>query len=89
MVYSTNVWNQLRNISVEEIISKMLRDGWQEDSGSKTSGTRAFIKDGNQPKDRIVIHYHPRKTYGPKFLQGLLESTGWTEDDMRRLKLIK
>jgi hypothetical protein len=36
-----------------------------------------------------VIHYHPRKTYGPKLLTALLNEIGWTEADMRRVKLIK
>ena len=39
---------------------------------------------------RIVsIHYHPRKTYHRGLLKGLLDDIGWTEDDMRRLKLLK
>ncbi len=38
---------------------------------------------------RVSIHYHPKKTYGPKLLKKLLRQIGWTEDDLRRLKLIK
>jgi predicted RNA binding protein YcfA (HicA-like mRNA interferase family) len=89
MAYSTNVWNQLKNLSVEAIISALLRDGWKEESRGKTSGTRAFMKVIGQSSARIVIHYHPGKTYGPKFLRGLLSDIGWSEDDLRRLKLIK
>ena len=37
----------------------------------------------------MVIHYHPRKTYGPKLLKALLADIGWSEADMRRIKLIK
>lgn len=46
-----------------------------------------FIRVGN-PSKRIVIHDHPRKTYGPKLLKALLADIGWSEADMRRVKLI-
>jgi predicted RNA binding protein YcfA (HicA-like mRNA interferase family) len=37
----------------------------------------------------VVIHYHPRGSYRPKLLKGLIRGVGWSEADMRRLKLIK
>lgn len=40
-------------------------------------------------ESRVSIHVHPQKTYGPKMLQGLLSDIGWTESEMRLLKLIK
>jgi len=36
-----------------------------------------------------LIHYHPGKTWGPKFIIGLLTDIGWTEAEMKTLKLIK
>lgn len=39
-------------------------------------------------KHRVSIHYHPKKTYGAKMLQALLADIGWSEEDMKRLKLI-
>ncbi len=89
MAYSTNVWNQLRNLSVDSIISALLRDGWQEESKKKVVATRAFIKAIDGYNARVVIHYHSGKTYGAKFLKGILEDIGWTEEDLRRLKIIK
>ena len=76
MAYSANVWDQLRNLSVDTIIKALLRDGWKEDSGGKISGTRPFIKMIENTNHRVVIHYHPGKPYGPKFLKGLLEDIG-------------
>jgi hypothetical protein len=32
---------------------------------ASADATIAYIKAGN-PSQRVVIHYHPRKTYGPK-----------------------
>lgn len=89
MACSTNVWNQLKNLSVDAIIAALKRDQWNEDSRGKTSGTRAFVKATAGRNLRIVIHYHPGKTYGAKFLKGLLDDIGWSEDDVRRLGLIK
>jgi len=42
-----------------------------------------------KPRPRVSIHYHPHKTYGAGMLQRLLDDIGWTEDEMRTLKLIK
>jgi len=52
----------------------------------KGGSMRIYIsQDG---KRRVSIHYHAKKNYGAKTLQGLLTDIGWSEDDMRRLKLI-
>ncbi|MHB8646628.1 MAG: type II toxin-antitoxin system HicA family toxin [Thermomicrobiales bacterium] len=88
MAYSADVWRQLKNITADEFVRALERDKWKKDFGGKTSGTRAYIKEGS-PRKRVVIHFHPGKTYGDKFLKGLLESIGWTEEDLRRLKLIR
>jgi hypothetical protein len=55
---------------------------------ASADATISYIKRIGDPK-RIVIHYHPRKTYGPKLLKSLLADIGWSEADMKRLKLIK
>lgn len=87
MAFAQHIWNQLKNLTADEIISALLRDGWQKDPSSK-GAIMAYIKLG-PPNSRITIHYHPKKTYGAKLLQGLIADIGWSEDDMRRLKLIK
>ena len=46
---------------------------------------RIYLKD----RRRVSVHYHPRKTFGPKLLQSLLNDIGWSEADMKRLKLVK
>jgi hypothetical protein len=37
---------------------------------------------------KIAIHYHPQKTYGLRMLSDLFATIGWTEQDLKRLKLI-
>ncbi len=87
MAYPPNVWNQLKNITADEIIKALLRDGWKRDPASK-GATIGYIKE-SKPRLRVVIHYHPKKTYGPKLLKALLGDIGWSENDFRRLGLIK
>lgn len=83
MSFAKNVWNQLKGITADELIRALEKDGWNHDT---TQGAvQAYLKDGN----RVTIHYHPRKTYGPNLLKGLLTDIGWSESDMKRLKLIK
>ena len=89
MAFPPNVWNQVKNLTADDLIRALLRDGWQKDPSGRDA-TIAFIKpqaDGS--RRRIVIHYHPRKTYGAKLLTALIEDIGWQESDLRRLKLIK
>lgn len=89
MSWPKQVWDQLKNKSADDLISALLKDGWQLDvAGKHKSGGSSRIyrhPDGR----RVVIHYHPGKTYGERLLTGLFEDTGWSENDMRRLKLIK
>jgi predicted RNA binding protein YcfA (HicA-like mRNA interferase family) len=87
MAFPAHIWNQLKNLTAEEIVSALLRDGWEKDASSK-GAILGYIKRG-PPNSRITIHYHPKKNYGAKLLTGLLEQIGWSEEDMRRLKLIK
>ena len=84
MKLPSHVWKQLKSISVEELISALKRDGWQRDI---TLG--AVLVYRHSDGRRVTIHYHPKKTFGPKLLKALLEDTEWTQKDMKRLKLIK
>jgi predicted RNA binding protein YcfA (HicA-like mRNA interferase family) len=77
-------WAQLKNITADKLISAMDKDGWQlRTTGS--SSRRVFVKGSNL----VSIHYHPHKAYGPDMLKNLLQDTGWTEADLKRLKLIR
>jgi predicted RNA binding protein YcfA (HicA-like mRNA interferase family) len=90
MAFSRDVWNQIKNTTAEDLKKALERDGFTTEA--KRGATLGFYKaattPGGDPR-RVVIHYHPKKTYGGKFLEGLINDAGWTEDDLRRLKLIK
>lgn len=87
MACPPKVWNQLKGLTTDEIIAAHQRDEWAKDPASK-GAILVYIKYG-QPSQRVTIHYHPKKTYGPGLLKSLLSDIGWTEDDLRRLTLIK
>ena len=87
MAFSKQVWNQLKSITADELIAALKRDGYVQDPASRDA-TIAYIKT-TSPAKRVVIHYHPQKTYRPKLLKGLLGDIGWSEADMKRLKIIK
>lgn len=84
MSFPSHLWRQLKNLTADDLIRALDRAKWTCDT--KGGSMRIYISpDG---KNRVSVHYHPKKTYGAKTLQGLLESTGWNEEDMRRFKLI-
>jgi predicted RNA binding protein YcfA (HicA-like mRNA interferase family) len=85
MALPKHVWSQIKNLTKDDVIKALLRDGWNKDPASRNA-TIAFIKPGSA---RIVIHYHPHQSCGPGLLKALLQDIGWTEEDLRRLKLIK
>jgi len=85
MAFSQNVWNQVKNVTADDLTSALERDDWELEPNCKG----AILVYRNSAGNRVGIHYHPKKTYGPKLLKGLLEDIGWSEDDLKRLKLIK
>lgn len=89
MSFAPEIWSQLKALTAKEIIKALKRDGWAEEE--RRGATRSFAKqatNGTGRRLRIVVHYHPKKTYGAKLLQGLLDETGWGVDDLVRLKLV-
>jgi len=88
MAFPPNVWKQIKNLTKDDVISAMLRDGWEQDPASRDA-TIAYIKHGTPKNRRVVIHYHSKQVCGPKLIKGLLEDLGWNEADLRRLKIIK
>lgn len=94
--YRPQVWSQIKNLTTQELIRALERDGWQKQTqkgrrGKKGASTLAYRHPHRPPdKNRVVIHPHPKKTMGPKLLKQLLvDYIGWTEEDLARLKLIK
>ena len=85
MNFTKNVWAQLKGKTADQLISALLKDGFILDGIVRTERVYRH-SDGR----KVTIHYHTgNKSYGRGLLKALLEDTGWSENDMRRLKLIK
>lgn len=82
------LWDQLKNITAGELKQALDKDrvnGWYPDE----TGSSATVYRNDHFGKVVSIHSHPHKTYGPGQLKELLNDIGWTEEDLRRLKLIK
>jgi predicted RNA binding protein YcfA (HicA-like mRNA interferase family) len=86
MSFPAHIWSQLKNLRKKDFIKALERDGWGRDPNCK-GAILVFLKEGRS--DRVTIHYHPQQTLGPKILKALIEDTGWNEDDLRRVGLIR
>ena len=93
--YRPEVRRQLRNITAQTLIRALLRDGWERQTrkgrqGRRGSNTLTFRHPNRPPaNNKVVIHPHPKKTMGASLLKEILDCIGWTEEDLKRLKLIK
>lgn len=83
MAFSRQLWQQLKNLTADQLISALKRDGWRPDQPS--GAIHPFINPVT--RKRVTIHRHAKKTYGEKLLQGLLKDIGWNEADFIRLGL--
>lgn len=85
MKFPKNVWDQLKGKTADDLISALLKDGFVLDERVKVERIYRH-PDGK----RVSIHYHKgNEGNGRGLLKSLLNDTGWSVDDMRRLKLIK
>lgn len=82
--WPSHAWDQLKSLTVDELIRALEKDGWFL---ARSNGARRWYR---HPSGRgVSIHYHARRTLSPKLLRQLLLTIGWTEADLRQLKLIK
>jgi len=79
-------YSKLRSLTAREIISALIRDGFDL---NRTSGSHyQFV---HPDKRRVTVSYHhPGDTFRPEMLKSMIQiQAKWTEEDLRRLKLIK
>jgi len=79
-------YGRLRNVTAREIISALNRDGFVWDRGDG-SHQIYYNPDGR----RVTVNMHGRgSTFTRKTLRSMIEQEArWTEEDLRRLKLIR
>ncbi len=77
--------SKLRNLTVREIMQALGKDGFYFDRGT---GSHHFFRHPDGRKVMISFH-HQGDTFKRKTLKGIIQDAGWTEFDLRRLKLLK
>lgn len=86
--YPKDVWDQLKNTTIQKLAAALERDGWVKEP---TKGATQPYRHPTRPADRnrVVLHIHPKATKSARILKGLLDSIQWSEEDLIRVKLIK
>ncbi len=84
MSYPSHIWAQLKSITAAELIAALKRDGWECDMAGGSIQIFRHPSDGR----RVSVHFHPKKTFGARLLKELLADIGWSEADMKRIKLL-
>jgi predicted RNA binding protein YcfA (HicA-like mRNA interferase family) len=75
----------LRNLTAREVISALIRDGFALDRG-RGSHQIFYHPDGRRVS---VTFFAPGQTFTLKTLKSMIETEArWTEEDLKRLKLI-
>lgn len=79
-------YEQLQNLTARELISALIRDGFAFDRGAG-SHQAYYHPDGR----RVTVIFHGgSSTFRRKTLKSMIESQArWTEEDLKRLKLIR
>ena len=75
----------LRNLSTCEMISALIRDGFALDRSDGPHQVYYHVD-----RRRVTVMFHGGgKTFTRKTLRSMIEQTCWTEEDLRRLKIIR
>jgi predicted RNA binding protein YcfA (HicA-like mRNA interferase family) len=77
---------QLRGVTARELISALIRDGFALDR--QVGAHQHYLHPDGR---RVTVSFHrPGETFGIKTLRAMIElQAGWSEDDLKRLRLMK
>jgi predicted RNA binding protein YcfA (HicA-like mRNA interferase family) len=78
-------YGPLRNLSARELISALVRDGFRYDRGD---GSHQIYYHPNGR--RVTVNFHgANSTFRRKTLKSMIDQACWTEEDLKRLKLVR
>jgi predicted RNA binding protein YcfA (HicA-like mRNA interferase family) len=79
-------YSRLHNLTARELISALMREGFILDR--QVGSHQHYMRPDGR---RVTVSFHrPGETFETKTLKTMIEvQAGWTEEDLRRLKLTK
>ncbi len=78
-------YSKLRSLTAKKLISALLQEGFKLDR--ERGSHRQYI---HAKRGRVTVSFHhPSDTFPPNTLKTMIEDAGWTENDLKRLDLLK
>jgi len=79
-------YSRLRSLTARELISARIRDGFALDR--QVGAHQHYLHPDGR---RVTVSFHrPGETFEVKTLRAMIElQAGWSEEDLKRLKLVK
>jgi predicted RNA binding protein YcfA (HicA-like mRNA interferase family) len=85
--FSREVFDRLKNISKQDFIKALERDGFLRDVESRQGAILVYRHPDGR---RVTVHWHPKTGFGRERLHKMLAATRWgTRDDLVRVGIIK
>jgi len=78
-------YSKLRSLTAKKIVSALIRDEFYLD---RESGSHQQYLHPNKGRVTVSFH-HPSDIFPPKTLKRIIQEAGWTEKNLKRLKLLK
>ncbi len=78
-------YSKLRSLTARRLISALIKDGFHLD---RESGSHQQYLHPNKGRVTVSFH-HPGDTFPPKTLKKIVQEAGWTEENLKRLKLLQ
>jgi len=79
--------SSLRSLTARKLIRALGKDGFYVESQFR--GAHQQFYNANNGRRVTVTFHHASDTFLPKTLKSMLEQAKWTQDDLKRLGLLK
>ncbi len=76
---------ELRTITARELCAALERDGFVLD---RQRGSHQVYRNPRDGRRAVIVYRRPGDTFPLKTLQAILDDLGWTEADLKRLRLL-
>ncbi|MFC2077434.1 type II toxin-antitoxin system HicA family toxin [Candidatus Bipolaricaulota bacterium] len=87
MAFSKAIHDQIKNLTKQQFIKALERDGFELDQSGRASAILVYRHEDGR---RVTVHWHTRQGFGRDRLKKMLKAVGWTsEEDLRRVRLVR